>query len=156
MPEKGEHITVNVDYVFTPEILALQGNEHPRQKAAEAGLGEEDVKMGRIVKVSCGVGSDWPWRSVAHLPAGMIVKEKEILDLRIDEEPEYPTPGWNPIVSRAAEFNFPGASRAYKFIPDWRERGLARNFERIPLEAGQRGLFHIVFSEYLIKCRAHR
>lgn len=156
MPRTGEYVTVNVDYVFTPEIFGLQGNEFTRLKAKEMGLGEDDIKMGRIVKVSCGVGSDWPWRSVAYLPAGMHAHEKEILNLRVDNEPEYPNAGWNPLVSRAEELNFPGSSSAYQFIPDWRERGLARNFERIPLDANQRGLFHIVFGEYLIKCHARR
>jgi len=156
MPRTGDYVTVNVDYVLTPEIFWLQGNEYTRLKAKEMGLVENDIKSGRIVKVSCGVGSDWPWRSIAYLPTGMHVQEKEILNLRVDNEPEYPNAGWNPIVSRAEKFNFPGSSRAYKFIPDWRERGLAWNFERIPLEPNQRGLFHIVFSEYLIKCDAYR
>ena len=156
MPRTGEYVTVNVDYVFTPELFALQGNEYTRLKAKEMGMGADDVRMGRIVKVSCGVGADWPWRSVAYLPAGMHVQEREILNLRVDNEPLYPDAGWNPIVSRAEAFDFPGASTAYTFIPDWREKGLARNFERIPLDADRRGLFHVVFGEYLIKCHARR
>ena len=146
----------NVDYVFTPEQFQLQGNEYARLRAGQMGLGEEEIKQGRVVKVSCGISDDWPWRTVAYLPAGMQVRQGEIVNLRVEDVPRYPQGAWNPVVSRADAFAFPGTSRAYRFVPDWREKGLAHNFERIPLDADRRGLFDIVFGDYLIKCDARR
>jgi hypothetical protein len=83
----------------------------------------------------------------------MSVRRDEILELRIEDPAEDSRLGWNPVVDRVERFKFPGSARAHKYVPDWKERGLYVNFERIPLQPEQRGRYEIAHSEYIIKCR---
>jgi hypothetical protein len=83
----------------------------------------------------------------------MSVRRDEVVELRIEDPTEGSKVGWNPVVGRVERFKFAGASRAYTYIPDWKERQLPFNYERIPLASEQRGRYEISHSEYVIKCR---
>lgn len=61
--------------------------------------------------------------------------------------------GINPALGPVNTFNWPGSLPAYRYIPEWKERNLSRNFERIPLEPGQQGRYVISHGSYVIKCR---
>ena len=40
-----------------------------------------------------------------------------------------------------------------ELFPDWKERGLSSNFERVPLPAAQADRYLVVQGAYLVKCR---
>ncbi|HRA79523.1 MAG TPA: hypothetical protein PK956_12000 [Burkholderiaceae bacterium] len=152
-PRQAETVWVTVVEVYSPESLRQSWNRPLAARAGAAGLGEADVAAGRLLRVACGLGSDYVWGSYARLPAGMAVRRDEILELRVDDPGTDDRMGLNPVVRRVAEFPFPGSLRAYEFIPDWRERGLSANIERIALAPAQRGRYVISHSYYSIKCR---
>jgi hypothetical protein len=153
LPRHGEAIWVAVTHVYTPDDLEKSWNVALASQATGAGLTGQDVAEGRVIRVACGLGADHAWASYAHLPPGMSVRKDEILELRIEDRREGAILGWNPVVGRVERLKFAGSSRAYAYVPDWKERGLPFNFERIPLQPEQRGRYEIVHSEYLVKCR---
>jgi hypothetical protein len=152
-PRHTETVWVTVAYIYTPADLEKSWNAAVVSRAKGAGLTDEDIAAGRLLRVACGLGTNDTWGSYAHLPPGMSVRRDEILELRIEDPAEDSRLGWNPVVDRVERFKFPGSARAHKYVPDWKERGLYVNFERIPLQPEQRGRYEIAHSEYIIKCR---
>ncbi len=152
-PRHAETVWVTVAYVYLPGDLQQSWNVGLASRAKGAGLTDADVAAGRLLRVACGLGTDRTWVSYAYLPPGMSVRKDEVLELRIDDPTDGSRLGWNPVVGHVERFKFPGSARASKYIPDWKERGLYVNFERIPLQPEQRGRYEISYSEYIIKCR---
>jgi hypothetical protein len=152
-PRHAETVWVTVANIYTPEDLQKSWNAGLAAQAKGAGLTEADVATGRLLRVECGLGTDHTWASHAYLPPGMKVGRNEVLELRIEDPTEGSRVGWNPVVGRVERFKFPGSSRAYTYIPDWKERQLPFNYERIPLAPEQRGRYEILHGEYIIKCR---
>jgi hypothetical protein len=152
-PRHTETVWVTVAYIYTPADLEKSWNAAVVSRAKGAGLSDHDIAAGRLLRVACGLGTNDTWGSYAHLPPGMSVRRDEILELRIEDPAEDSRLGWNPVVDRVERFKFPGSARAHKYVPDWKERGLYVNFERIPLQPEQRGRYEIAHSEYIIKCR---
>jgi hypothetical protein len=152
-PRHAETVWVTVAYIYTPADLEKSWNAAVVSRAKGAGLSDHDIAAGRLLRVACGLGTNDTWGSYAHLPPGMSVRRDEILELRIEDPAEDSRLGWNPVVDRVERFKFPGSARAHKYVPDWKERGLYVNFERIPLQPEQRGRYEIAHSEYIIKCR---
>jgi hypothetical protein len=148
-----EIVWVTVDRIYSPADMQKSWNTGLAALAKGAGLTDEDIAAGRLLRVLCGLGTDYAWGSYAYLPPGMSTRKNEVLELRIEDPTEGSRLGWNPVVGRAERFKFPGASRAYAYIPDWKERGLQTNLEPLPLEPEQRGRYEIAYSEYIIKCR---
>jgi hypothetical protein len=152
-PRHGETLWVTVAYIYTLEALQKSWNAGLASSVKGAGLTDEDVSAGRVIRVACGLGSNHTWGSHAYLPQGMTVRRDDVLELRIEDPREGSTLGWNPVVGRVERFKYPGSSRAYLYVPDWKERGLETGFERISLQPGQRGRYEMAYGEYVIKCR---
>ncbi len=152
-PRHAETVWVAVAYIYTPEDLQRSWNVALASRVKGAGLTDQDVAAGRLLRVACGLGTDHTWGSYAYLPPGMSVRKDEVLELRIEDPREGSTLGWNPVVGPVERFRFPGSARANTYIPDWKERGLQVNFERMPLQPAQQGRYEISHGEYIIKCR---
>jgi len=152
-PRHAETVWVTVAYIYTAEDLQKSWNTALAARVKGAGLTDADVAAGRLLRVACGLGTDNTWASYAYLPLGMSVRKDEVLEVRIEDPTNEYRLGWNPVVGRVERLEFPGASRAYAYVPDWKERRLPFNFERIPLAPEQRGRYEISHSEYVIKCR---
>jgi hypothetical protein len=152
-PRHTETVWVTVAHIYAPEDLQKSWNVGLASLAKGAGMSEEDIAAGRLLRVACGLGTDDTWASYAYLPPGMSVRKDEVLVLRIEDSTEGYRLGWNAIVGRVEGFKFPGSSRAQSYVPDWKERGLRVSFERIPLAPEQRGRYEIAHGEYIIKCR---
>ncbi len=152
-PRHTETVWVTVAYIYTPADLERSWNAAVASRAKGAGLTGEDIAAGRLLRVACGLGTNDTWVSYAFLPPGMSVRRDEVLELRIEDPSEGSRPGWNPVVGRVDRFKFAGASRAYTYVPEPKERGLNVDRERIPLAPEQRGRYEIAHSEYIIKCR---
>jgi hypothetical protein len=152
-PRHAETVWVTVAHVYTPEDLQKSWNTALASQVKGAGLSEREVADGRVLRVACALRTDHTWGSYAYLPPGMSVRKNEVLELRIEDPTDDSRFGWNPVVGRVERFEFPGSLRAYTYVPDWKERGLPFNFERIALQPEQRGRYEISHSEYIIKCR---
>jgi hypothetical protein len=153
LPRHGEAVWVTVSHVYTSDDLQKSWNVALASQVKGAGLTEQDVADGRVIRVTCGLGANDTWASYAYLPPGMSVRKDEILELRIEDPREGAILGWNPVVGRVERFKFPGASRAYAYVPERKEHGLNVDREPIPLAPEQRGRYEIAYSEYIIKCR---
>lgn len=150
-PRVADEVLAGVVQVYSAQDLAQPFHKAERDRFAAAGFGTNDFEQGRLLRVACGLGSDYTWGSYAWLPEGMHVKRNDVVRLRVDEPTRDDRMALNPVLSVV-----PGAwgsASAYRFIPDWRERKLSRNIERIPLPPGQEGRYVISHSSYVIKCR---
>ena len=152
-PKSGETVWVTVAEVYTPEKLARSYNQRLAAQASAEGMTSADIESGRLVKVGCGIGPDYSWGAYAHAPKGLKLREEQVVRVAVTDVGDDNRMGWNRILGPVENFHYRGSMPAYRFIPDWRERGLSRNIEQIDLEPGQRGRYAIVHSQYLIKCR---
>jgi hypothetical protein len=152
-PRHAETVWATVAYIYAPADLEKSWNAGLASLVKGAGLTDQDVAAGRLLRVACGLGTDHAWSSYAYLPPGMTARKDEVLEVRIEDPREGSTLGWNPVVGRVERFKFAGASRAYKYVPERKERGLNVDRERIRLAPEQRGRYEIVYSEYIVKCR---
>ena len=152
-PRHAETVWVTVAYIYAPADLEKSWNAGVASRAKGAGLTDQDIAASRLLRVACGLGTDDTWSSYAYLPPGMTVRKDDVLELRIEDPTEGTKLGWNPVVGRVERFKFPGASRAYAYVAERKERGLNVDLERIPLAPEQRGRYEIAHSEYIIKCR---
>jgi hypothetical protein len=66
-------------------------------------------------------------------------RKDEVVRLPVNEPTTNEKMGVNSAASRVEEFKFPGSLRAHRSIPDWKERGLFLNAERIQLQPEQEG-----------------
>lgn len=152
-PRHGETLWVTVAHIYGPEDLQKSWNAALAARVKGVGLSDRDIADGRLIRVACGLVTDTTWNSYAYLPPGVSVQRNEVLELRIEDPADGRKLGWNPIVGRVERFKFPGSSRAYAYVPDWKERGLDTNFERIPLGPEQESRYVIWHREYVVKCR---
>lgn len=150
-PRVPETVWVTVVDVYSPKEFQQSFNKPVVQRFMEAGFDRNDTEAGRLLKVACGLGTDYTWGSYAHLPAGMTAREKEVVLLRIDERM-----GLNPVASRIEEVKSPGRFPVHRYIPDWKERNLFLNIERIPLAPEQEGRYVVSHGSHVIKCRQGR
>ncbi|MDQ9171830.1 hypothetical protein Q8A64_15560 [Oxalobacteraceae bacterium R-40] len=155
-PETSETVWVVVKSVYSADELGQSFNSSAAKRFADAGFNEKDISAGRLLKVACGLGTDYTWGSYAYLPPGVAVKSGDVVRLRIDEPATDDRPGMNPVVDRVERFNYPGSLQAYRYIPDWKERNLFLNFERIPLAREQERRYIISHGAYVIKCRQNQ
>jgi hypothetical protein len=152
-PKTGGSVWASVAEVYTPEKLSRSYNQRLAARAAAEGLTNADIEQGRLVKVGCGIGPDYAWGAYAYAPKGLKLREEQVVRVAVKDPGNDDRMGWNPILGVVQGFDYRGSMPAYRFIPDWRERGLNRNIERIDLEPGQQGRYAIVHSQYLIRCR---
>lgn len=152
-PRSTETIWITVADVYSKDKLNQSYNAQLRERFRSAGFSEQDIEQGRLIRVACGLGTDYTWGSYAYLPLGMKVKKEDVLRLRIDDPGTDDRMGMNSVLSQVEWFKWPGSLHAYRYIPDWKERNLFLNFERIPLEPGQQGRYVVSHGAYIIKCR---
>jgi hypothetical protein len=152
-PKSNEVVWATVAEIYTPEKLARSYNRALAARAVEEGLNSADIEAGRLVKVGCGIGPDYSWGAYAYAPKGLNLREEQVVRVAVTDVGDDNRMGWNRLLGPVENFGYRGSMPAYRFIPDWRERGLSRNIEQINLEPGQRGRYAIVHSQYLIKCR---
>ena len=139
-PKSGETVWATVTEVYTAETLQQPFNGRVADPS-------------RVVRVGCGIGTSYAWGSYALLPPGVSVSRGRIVRVAVRDPGQDERLGWNEVLNVVEHFPFPGSSPAYRFIPDWRERGLRSNLEPIPLAPPQRGRYVNSHSDYLIKCR---
>ena len=152
-PKSNEIVWASVAEIYTAEKLARSYNRALSARAAEEGLSVADIEAGRLVKVGCGIGPDYSWGAYAYAPKGLQLREEQVVRVAVTDPGDDNRMGWNRLLGPVESFEYRGSMPAYRFIPDWRERGLNRNIEQITLEPEQRGRYAIVHSQYLIKCR---
>jgi len=150
-PKVADEVWVGVMQVYSTQDFAQPFNKAVRERFAQAGYSGKDIEAGRLLRVACGLGSDYTWGSYAWLPQGMHVQRNDVVRLRVEEPTSDDRMGLNPVVGSVPGLQ--GSSSAYRFIPDWRERNLSRNIEQIPLPPAQQGRYVIAHSSYVIKCR---
>jgi hypothetical protein len=151
-PKPSEIIWVSVVDLYTPAELKRDFNRRVADLFEKEGYSAKDIADGRLLRVACGLGTDYTWGSYAVLPEGLQAKKGQVLRLKIDRPGNDQQMGLNPVLG-TTEFRWDGVLPAYRYIPDWKERNLALNFERIPLDAGQQGRYVVSHGSYVIKCR---
>lgn len=152
-PKPAETAWVTVVDIYSAKAMQQSFNKPVAKRFMQAGFSVKDIEDGRMLRVACGLGTDYTWGSYAYLPTGMRVEKDEVVRLRIDEPTTDERMGLNPVMGRVEGFRFPGALHAHRYIPDWKERGLYLNFERTPLQPEQQGRYVISHGSYVIKCR---
>lgn len=123
-----------------------------RQAAQAVGLADADVAAGRLVRVHCAMMTDGWWAGLAVLPPAMQAARGTVVRMRMDDAGGNDRNGVNAVVSPMVP-TLTSGQQAYRFIPDWKERGLSNNFERVPLAPEHAARYLIVQGSYLIKCR---
>jgi len=156
-PRVGGDAWVGVDAVLTAGDLSGHRGHSARlnldaTRLRAAGIDDAAVAAGRVARVSCSPSVDATWSSFAILPAGLAVKRGQVVRLRVLEDSHNDRLGLNHVVGAAVEPGLPGSRPAYRAIPDWRERGLSNNFERIVLPPEQAGRYRVVQGSYVIAC----
>jgi hypothetical protein len=152
-PRASETVWATVSEIYSPESLEKPWNSKLAERLRSEGVGETELRAGRVIAADCGIGSDYSWRTYALAPAGMTLRKEQVVRLAVKDQGNDDRFGWNAVTGIVEPFPYPGSLRAYNFIPDWREKGLSHNIERIALQPAQRGRYVIVHSSYLIKCR---
>ena len=155
-PRVGGPAWVGVDAVLA--LKDLQGHSGHSQRnnldaarRAAAGLSEADVAAGRLLRVSCSPSVDATWSSFAIAPAGVAPQRGDVIRLQVQEDSRNDRLGLNRAMS-GVEPGLRDSMPAYRAIPDWRERGLSNNFERIALPPALQGRYRIVQGSYVIAC----
>ncbi len=85
------------------------------------------------------------------MPPGMAVHKGATLRARVLDSGTNDRAGLLEVISLASP-QLPPGGQAYRFIPDWRERGLSRNFERVELPPEHRGNYLVVQGSYMVRC----
>lgn len=153
MPGPGERVTVSSGRPITPQDLETRRDVAAARSALQAaGIGPADVAAGRVLRVQCAVMTDGWWDSLAILPAGLDASGDRALVLEVADRGDNDRLPVNRVVARAEPPLGPGG-QAYRFIPDWRERGLSRNFERQPPAGGPQADYLVVQGSWLVRCR---
>lgn len=152
-PKPQEVIWVSVVDLYTTAELKRDFNRRVADLFEKEGYSAKDVADGRLLRVACGLGTDHTWGSYAYLPADLPVKKGQVLRMRVDRPGNDEWMGVNPVLGSVADFRWEGVLPAYRYISDWKERNLALNFERVPLDPGQQGRYVVSHGSYVIKCR---
>lgn len=155
-PPVGGEAWVGVDALLAARDLSGHRGYSTRlnldaARLRAAGIDDAAVAAGRLVLVSCSPSVDATWSSFAILPPGLVVQRGQVVRLRVSEDSGNERLGLNPVIG-GVEPGLAGSRPAYRAIPDWRERGLSNNYERIPLPPGQAGRYRIVQGSYVIAC----
>ena len=155
-PLVGGEAWVGVDAVLAARDLSGHRGYSARRnldtgRLRAAGIDDAAVAAGRLALVSCSPSVDATWSSFAILPPGLAVQRGQVVRLRVLEDSSNDRLGLNPVIG-GVQPNLPDSQPAYRAIPDWRERGLSNNFERITLPPGQAGRYRIVQGSYVIAC----
>lgn len=153
MPGPGETVTVSAGRPITLQDLETRRDVAAARPALQAaGIGPAEIAAGRVLRVQCAVMSDGWWDSLAILPAGLGPPGERALVLRVVDRGDNDRLPVNQVVGWAQPPLGPGG-QAYRFVPDWRERGLRRNFEEEPPAGGPRSEYLIVQGSWLVRCR---
>lgn len=156
-PPLGGNAWVEVDAVLTARDLSGHRGHSVRlnldaERLRTAGVDGAAVAAGRVALVSCSPSVDATWSSFAILPPGLVAQRGQVVRLRVREDSGNDRLGLNTVVGDVRPGLPPGSRLAYRAIPDWRERGLSNNFERVPLPPEHAGRYRIVQGSYVVAC----
>lgn len=151
-PPRDSVATAVVWRVLTPDDLQ-PGKLRPEERRAllAAPLAADDLATGRVVGLQCAMMTDGWWNSLGLLPQGMQVRRGDVVRLQVEDQGDNDRTAFNRVLG--LEPGLLGSMSAYRAIPDWRERGLLANFERVPLSAEIRSRYLVVQGSYLIRCK---
>ena len=153
LPGPGETVTVSAGRQITAQDLETRRDVAAARPALQAaGIGPAEIAAGRVLRVQCAVMTDGWWDSLAILPPGFGAPGDRALVLAVADRGDNDRLPVNRVVGRAEPPLGPGG-QAYRFIPDWRERGLSRNFERQAPAGGPSSEYLIVQGSWLVRCR---
>ncbi len=144
LPGPGETVLVASKGTLTQEGLqARRDAAAVRPMLQAAGIGPAELAAGRVLRVQCAVMTDGWWDSLAILPANAPARDGRALQLRVSDSGTNDRIAVNHVIG-PAEPEARGGGLAYRFVPDWKERGLSRNYEPVPLPKGQEGKFLVL------------
>ena len=154
MPRPGESVTVAVSRPLTMQDWTSndQAVANARPALRAAGIDADAIAQGRVLRVHCAVMSDGWWDSLAVLPPGFGPVNNQALRLQVHDTGDNDRLAVNPVLARATLPLGPGGP-AYDIIPDWRARGLSRNYQEKPPDGGPRAAYLIVQGSWLVRCR---
>lgn len=153
MPGPGETVTVAAGRPITAQDLETRRDVAAARPALQAaGMGPAEIAAGRVLRVQCAVMTDGWWDSLAILPSGFGAPGDRALVLQVADRGDNDRLPVNRVLARA-EPPLGAGGQAYRFIPDWRERGLRRNFEEQPPAGGPRSEYLKVQGAWLVRCR---
>jgi len=152
LPDRGETVTVAVHGPIGAQDMYRRDVAAARPALQAAGIAEQEIAAGRVLRVSCAITTDGWWDSLAVLPADFGPLDGRALVLRVADRGDNDRLPVNPIAGRA-EPPLRAGGPAYRLIPDWRERGLRNNFEERPPAGGPREAYLVVQGSWLVRCR---
>lgn len=152
LPEPGETVTVAVHGPIGAQDLTRRDVSAARPALQAAGIGTPEIAAGRVLRVHCAITTDGWWDSLALLPADFGPLDGRALTLEVNDRGDNDRLPVNRIVGRT-EPPLREGGRAYRFIPDWRERGLRHNFEQQPPAGGPSEAYLVVQGSWLVRCR---
>jgi hypothetical protein len=152
LPDRGETVTVAVHGPISAQDLNRRDVAAARPALQAAGIGESEIAAGRVLRVQCAITTDGWWDSLAVLPAEFGPLDGRALMLQVSDRGDNDRLPVNRVTSRA-EPPLRAGGLAYRFVPDWRERGLSHNFEQQPPAGGPREAYLIVQGSWLVRCR---
>lgn len=153
-PPVGSVTTATVWSVMTPQEWAAKSGVKPaeRQALLRAGVDDNVVAAGRVVKMHCAMMTDGWWETLALVPPGIPADKNTTLRLRMQDAGDNERLGVNIVLGRTPT-QLPAGQAAYRFLPNWKEQGLSSNYERVKLPDEYRGKYEIVQGSYLVKCQ---
>ena len=153
LPAPGETVTVSAGRpVSARDIETRRDLAAARPALQAAGIGAAALAAGRVLRVQCAVMADGWWESLAILPAGLGPVGDRALLLRVNDRGDNDRLPVNRVLALAEPPLGPGG-QAYRFVPDWREREMRRNFVEQPPAGGPRSEYLIVQGAWLVRCR---
>jgi outer membrane murein-binding lipoprotein Lpp len=153
LPQPGDTVTVAVHGAIGERDLATRRDVAAARPALQAaGIGAGEIAAGRVLRVQCAITTDGWWDSLAVLPADFGPLDGGALLLQVTDRGDNDRLAVNRVVGRAEPPLRAGGS-AYRFIPDWRERGLRDNVEEQAPAGGPRDAYLIVQGSWVVRCR---
>ena len=122
-----------------------------RQALQTAGIANEAILAGRVVRVACAMMSDGTWGGLGVLPAGVRAANDSVWRLRVLDVGDNEREPVNPLLEARPELTWSGKP-AYAFVPNWRELGRTTNLDKIAVPKDQRSHYEVVFSRHLVRC----
>lgn len=95
--------------------------------------------------------TDGWWSTLGLLPPGMQASRGTVVKIKVEQQGHNDQTAFNRVLG--PEPGLVGSMPAYRAIPDWRERGLSSNYERVPLAPEIRARYLVVQGSYLIRCQ---
>ncbi len=95
--------------------------------------------------------TDGWWSTLGLLPPGMRAPRGTVVRVRVEQQGDNDLTAFNQVLG--SEPGLVGSMPAYRAIPDWRERGLPANYERVALSPEIRARYLVVQGSYLIRCQ---